>query len=338
MSAIYLFHTIDFFSDRMKNRILLGTTAITTLLGLLISVTPTLAIFPMWDVTGTWNFVYHCTGGCSGNYPHTMIITSFNPATGEFSGNGYYNVNPAYTWTVTGEVSGNTVDFTVVYTGLNPGYTINGIGTMSSDGTTITGSATGPGQTFSFTATGSATAITHFTNNGWVPEGSKLVLNIVHKVISDEDSGNVGYWALDNYNKHVQVWQDPTDDTKFYVVARYNGKWQTFAGALSPSAGVAENKDATGTMHGGYLATFTATGFTSTFGNIGTKDYGGTKADVLLGTYVAGQTGPTTPFSFLSTYFTGANGFTYDRWGWTYQYKTQRWDNFDFGTTGDIVV
>ena len=59
-----------------------------------------------------------------------------------------------------------------------------------------------------------------------VPDGSVLVIDITHKVVNDEDSGNVGYWALDNYNKHVQVWKLP--DGRYYVEAKYEGKWQTF--------------------------------------------------------------------------------------------------------------
>lgn len=175
-----------------------------------------------------------------------------------------------------------------------------------------------------------------FVNAGGVPPGSVLVVNITHKVTNDEDSGNVGYWAIDNYKKHVQVWQVP--DGTFYVVSSYSGKWMTFAGALSPGLGVVQSKDGRGTFQGGYTATFSATGFTSAFGNIGTFDYGGTKADILLGTYGAGQTGPTAPFSFLSTYFPGWSGWTYINWGWTYHYRSQTWNNFDYGTTGDIVL
>lgn len=176
-----------------------------------------------------------------------------------------------------------------------------------------------------------------FVNASSVPTGSKLVLDITYKVTNDEDSGNVGYWGLDNYNKHVQVWLEP-DGTTFYEVARYTGKWYTFATALSPGAGVAQSMDASGTFEGGYTATFTATGYTSAFGNIGTFDYGGIKADVLLGTYGNGQTGPATPFSFLSAYFSGVSSFTQPAWGWTYHYRSQTWNNFDYGTTGDIVV
>ena len=98
-----------------------------------------------------------------------------------------------------------------------------------------------------------------FVNSGGVPAGSKLVLDITYKVTNDEDSGNVGYWALESYNKHIQVWQTP--DGTFYAVARYTGKWQTFAGALSPGSGLAESSDASGTLEGGYIATFTSPGF-----------------------------------------------------------------------------
>ncbi|MHB8910784.1 MAG: hypothetical protein ACYDAA_18065 [Syntrophales bacterium] len=179
-----------------------------------------------------------------------------------------------------------------------------------------------------------------FVNAGGVPAGSKLVLNVSYKVINDEDSGNVGYWALDNYNKTLQVWQAP--DETFYVVARYTGQWQTFAGALSPGLGTIESKDTSGTLQGGYVATFAFSGIINpgdlkANGNIGTYDFGGTKADILLGTYGAGQTGPLSPVSVLDLYFPGYTSFNYINWGWTYHYKNQSWDNFDTGTTGDIA-
>jgi hypothetical protein len=176
-----------------------------------------------------------------------------------------------------------------------------------------------------------------FVNAGDVPAGSALVLNITMNVVNDEDSGNVGYWALDSYNKHVQVWQVP--DGTFYAVVRYIGKWTTFAGARSPGAGITEGADASGTMEGGYAATFNATGFTPASGNIGTINFGGTKADVLLGTYGAGQTGDSSITSWLDTYFTGVgSSFNYVAWGWTYKYKNKTWNNFDYGTTGDVVA
>jgi hypothetical protein len=165
----------------------------------------------------------------------------------------------------------------------------------------------------------------------------KLVLNITYKVTNDEDSGNAGYWALDNYNRHIQVWQLP--DGSFYGKGDYEGKWQTFAGARSPGAGLVQGNDAAGVMNGGWVGTFRVDSFTSCFGNIGTFDFGGTKADVMLGTYGNGQTGPTTPASILNTYFPGYDAtFTYISWGWTYKYKNQTWINSDVITKGDIVI
>ncbi len=178
-----------------------------------------------------------------------------------------------------------------------------------------------------------------FVNAGGVPAGSVLVLNITHKVINDEDSGIVGYWALVSYTKHVQVWEVP--DGSCYAVGRYTGKWQTFAGALSPGDGVIQSKDASGTFQGGYAGTFTGAlspGTQKTKGNIGVKDYGGSKDDVLLGTYGAGQTGPTTVFGFLGAYFPGWSGWNYVNNGWTYHYRNQTWNNFDYGNEGDIVT
>ena len=106
-----------------------------------------------------------------------------------------------------------------------------------------------------------------FLNESGVPAGSVLCLNVTYKITNDEDSGNVGYWALDNYNKSVKVWQVP--DGSFYAVAKYEGKWNTVAGALSPGAGTAFTQDGSGTFHGGYIATFTADSCTRTFGHVG---------------------------------------------------------------------
>ena len=177
-----------------------------------------------------------------------------------------------------------------------------------------------------------------FVNAGDVPDGSTLVLNITHKVINDIDSGEKGYWALDNYNRSVQVWEAP--DGTYYAVAKYVGKWQTFAGALSPGpdAGVVQGSDGEGTFEGGYTLTFTADGMTATpqyktKGNIGTFDYGGTQADVEAGIGPAPN-----PFRYLNAYFVNVGNTAYVNWGWTYKYQSQRWNNFDYGNTGDIVI
>ncbi len=182
-----------------------------------------------------------------------------------------------------------------------------------------------------------------FVNSSAVPNGAKLVLNITYQVANDEDSGFVGYWALDNYNKHVQVWQDPGDPTLFYAVARYAGTWTTFKGALSPGAGVVQASGGSGTFEGGWVGTFHATGVTPASGNIGGFDFGGTKADILLGTYGNGQTGDTGfVYDWIGANFQGyANDLNQTQWGWTYHYRGQAWNNFYYGspaTDGDILT
>ena len=130
-----------------------------------------------WDLSGQWNLDFLIGGN---HYLHTMTITSFDPATGDFSGTGYYNPDNGYTWTVTGNINGDHVTFTLVYTGNNAGYTLNAVGTLGSDGTLIDGTITASGsQTGTFTADGTAT-------NGeyWLPGGYSIWGN--YEVIMDQ--------------------------------------------------------------------------------------------------------------------------------------------------------
>lgn len=184
-----------------------------------------------------------------------------------------------------------------------------------------------------------------FLNSRLVPKGAMLIVDITYRATNDEDSGFVGYWALDNYEKRVQVWRDPVNQNLYYALARYDGKWTTFAGALSPEHGVTEPAGGSGALHGGYFATFNATGFTSAFGNIGTFDLGGTQGDILKGAYGSGQVGNSpAAFNWLSTYFANVSNFgagpppTGELWGWTYRYEDQTWNNFYSGSSGDIVT
>jgi len=153
----------------MKKGILLG---LMTAMMLVMSLAVT-AIGPTWDITGTWNMDFVLLPG-GGHYIHTMVVNSFNPATGEFSGTGFYNPNPGYTWVVSGDVTGTIINdaitFQIVYTGLNPGYTVNGVGTIAADGKSMSGTATGPGQSFTWTGTGTATAVVDTCPTGTATE------------------------------------------------------------------------------------------------------------------------------------------------------------------------
>ena len=158
-----------------------------------------------------------------------------------------------------------------------------------------------------------------FVNAGDVPNGSKLVLNITLDVVNDLDSGICGNnWAVDNCNKQIKVWLVP--DGSFYAVVRYAGKFTTIAGQKSPGDCSQTEGSGTGTFEGGYVATFSATSYTSAFGYKGTVDY-------------------STPNYFdWTSYFPGFGSFTQTQWGWTYHYKSQTWNNFASGNSGNIVV
>jgi hypothetical protein len=156
-------------------------------------------------------------------------------------------------------------------------------------------------------------------------------------VINDEDSGFVGYWALDHYAKEVQVWQTGTDS--YHAFITYDGAYQTFAGALSPQNGVTQSRDIAGNMNGFLEFTFTATSNTPFSDHLSTKDYGGTASDVLLGTYGSGQTGDTSVFPWATVYFAGFANEVDTNWGFYYYVgNTLGWTNAITGSSGDIVA
>jgi hypothetical protein len=85
---------------------------------------------------GDWvlRFIYG-----SGNYDHDMTVILFDETTGYFEGEGGYPAGQTHThiWQVTGTVTGDNIEFTIVYQqgGQNPGYTVEATGTIAEDGT-----------------------------------------------------------------------------------------------------------------------------------------------------------------------------------------------------------
>jgi hypothetical protein len=75
------------------------------------------------------------------DYVHTMTVDAvhvISPHKSTFSGTGFYNADPSYTWDMTGSIVGSTIAFHILYTGTNAGYTFDGVGsadTMSGTGT-----------------------------------------------------------------------------------------------------------------------------------------------------------------------------------------------------------
>lgn len=199
-----------------------------------------------------------------------------------------------------------------------------------------------------------------------------LVMSVSWSVVNDEDSGFAGYWAMDGYTSHVWVWSlkaGPAGQA-YYWMHTYTGTFQVPQGAVSPGEtgatpnAVTEPAPGYGSFNGGdwgFISaneTFTP-GALPVSGNIGVKDYGGTTADLLKGTYGNGQTGPTTPYSWYAAYFAPSDpgssqlsyGLSGNAWGFDYQlYKgfftnphggsasVNEWCNFGAGAYGDIVV
>ena len=164
---------------------------------------------------------------------------------------------------------------------------------------------------------------------------SRMVLNIVYDVTNDADSGFGGYWALDAYTKHIQVWDQ--GGGKFCVIARYDGSFVSVAG-VSPSGDGTIDGGVAGTFQGGYTATITgatfAPGSNRTKGNIGLKDFGCS--------IVAGEAVGCDLFDWIGPYFTGASlDFEYSgafQWGWIYHAGHHgTWVNANNGSFGDIT-
>lgn len=89
---------------------------------------------PAFDLRGTWSFddIWY------GDYYHSMTISSINPATGDFSGTGYYPLNSnthVYEWTIAGKEQGNEISFTLrlTYPTDETWITLVGTGSVSLD-------------------------------------------------------------------------------------------------------------------------------------------------------------------------------------------------------------
>jgi hypothetical protein len=132
---------------------------------LVLSAVPALAkverVAGSWELIAPSPIVFTCGGG---TYPHTLDDVS--SVAGSFTGVGTYDVSSSYTWDIDGEITGDDIIFTLVYTGTGAGYTLNGEGTIGSDGS-VSGTTDGNCQTFSMGA-GSATATFEGNHGQWV--------------------------------------------------------------------------------------------------------------------------------------------------------------------------
>ena len=164
----------------------------------------------------------------------------------------------------------------------------------------------------------------------------KLVLNITANIINDPDSGNLGYWALDNISRNMQIYQTTlaTSSTTYnsYTANVYDtGIATTFAGAISPGGGVTEPYNGVASLTGfdqlafsgiftpGSYPVYTNGQKVASFNNRGTSSY------ILLGNYAAQSKSTYSPAStfdhYLSEYFTLKSEINFPVWGDTYTYS-----------------
>jgi len=119
-----------------------------------------------------------------------------------------------------------------------------------------------------------------------VPKTANLLLDITLGMTNVSDFGNYSLWSLDSGMESWITWLGP--DGTGYVLQSFVGEWQTFKGATSPGAGAVEPADGSGPLV--TVTFFTAhfaftPGSMQTRGYIGSFDGGGTKANILLGSY-----------------------------------------------------
>jgi len=140
----------------------------------------------------------------------------------------------------------------------------------------------------------------------FLPQNLKLIEDITWNGVNSYDGGNVGWWALITFAEHDQIYSSPSGT--YYFFATGTGTWTTYAGALSPNQGVVEPRDGSGTYSYVECTTFTASAFSPSYpttGFVGTFNYGGTQAIVVLGTYAKqlAAVSSSIPFDPIANYF-----------------------------------
>ena len=167
--------------------------------------------------------------------------------------------------------------------------------------------------------------------------GSTLLVNVVVKIINDEDSGYQGYWAIDNYTLNLKIWKEPNGT--FFFSFLYRGTATTYAGIPAPgTTGVEKDK---GVAHfSGYIAGLFRGTFSPTitdFGFLGMDNYGGSQ--LLLGPYSI-ATPPPHSIDWLAQYSPNYL-IVSETFSLSYFYQGQVWvdaNNVPAADSGNIIV
>lgn len=123
--------------------------------GFLAFVAPVFAAAPEWQLdpgSTVYTLQHTCTSVCApGPYNHTMDVTSFDTTTGDFTATGFWNDDPSYTWTMTGNISQSAMNYVLTYTGTGAGFTTTATGSIDSDGDMSGTSVGSGGETINWT-------------------------------------------------------------------------------------------------------------------------------------------------------------------------------------------
>lgn len=160
-----------------------------------------------------------------------------------------------------------------------------------------------------------------------------LRIDVTQAVVNDIDSGHHGFWAYDDYRRHIQAWE--VADGEFCALVTYHGQFEAVGGQPSPGLDDAGGKELSGnergTMQGGYAATIEGTLADDAIwplrGFVGTHDYEGNVQTGELGNAV----------DWVSDVYFEDSSFAFDWWGWIYhggRYGT--WVNAADTDCGDI--
>lgn len=167
-------------------------------------------------------------------------------------------------------------------------------------------------------------------NAGKCVKPGKQVINVSQKVENSVDSGVAGnYWAFDNYNRTIQVWEQ--EGGTYCAVVRYQGKFDGQEGQTSPNAGGTLDGSEDGSFEGGYRATITGSLKSSPAwkrnGSIGTHNYNCDISGNCPGAV-----------NWVDQYFSPGSSFAFDWWGWVYHAgNAGSWVNSVDGNSGDIL-
>lgn len=170
-----------------------------------------------WQIKGSHPLVFTCGGS---DYSHTLD--------NGFPGTGHYDANPAYTWNITGDIVDDSITFTLVYTGINAGYTLNGVGTINPDGS-VTGTVDNNCQTFAMPAN-TATMVTPedimAAADSYIHGGGHIIEKLGNKR-KDWHDISFGGWLAQSDDELLGEWQvnlhnvggNSQDKSKFHATS-----------------------------------------------------------------------------------------------------------------------